>query len=288
MNEVKIGWVGLGTMGMPMARQLMKAGYLVSAYNRSQEKVNALVLQGAHEALSPEELLRNTDVIFVMVSDDVAIQEIFGGNEGLLKAHVSGKIIINMSTVSPKISEKLAVLCQNQGNSYLDAPVSGSVKQALEGQLVIMVGGDETVYEKVKPILEHLGKLSLWIGPNGAGNRAKLAMNTLLGLYAQGLAESVLFANSKGIRTEDLMALINNSALGNVFTRIKGDAIMAEDYQAAFALKHIAKDLRLAKAEGMSGRLAKVSYDTFQKAEAEFGQEDIIAVLKYSQKTDKK
>lgn len=288
MNEVKIGWVGLGTMGMPMAKQLMKAGYLVSAYNRSQEKVNALVFQGAHEALSPEELLRNTDVIFVMVSDDEAIQEIFGGNEGLLKAHVSGKIIINMSTVSPKISEKLAILCQNQGNSYLDAPVSGSVKQAFEGQLVIMVGGDETVYEKVKPILEHLGKLSLWIGPNGAGNQAKLAMNTLLGFYAQGLAESVLFANAKGIRTEDLMALINNSALGNVFTRIKGDAIMAEDYQAAFALKHIAKDLRLVKAEGMSGRLAKVSYDTFQKAEAEFGAEDIIAVLKYSQKGTKK
>jgi len=280
MNTTKIGWIGLGNMGIPMAGQLITAGYSVTAYNRSKAKESALKEMGAEIALTPAELLEETDVVFVMVSDDQAISEIFGGEEGLLQAKTSDKIIINMSTVSPKISKEMAGRCRDIESFYLDAPVSGSVKQAETGQLVIMVGGEEEIFEKVKPILEKLGKLAVLVGSYGAGNTAKLAINSLLALYAQGLAETVVFANQNGIETADLLNLINNAAIGNIFTKIKGDAIIGDNYKAAFALKHIVKDLGLAKDEGISSPLAKTAYETFKNAEAGYGEEDIIAIIK--------
>lgn len=280
MSTTNIGWIGLGNMGIPMSGQLIKAGYPVTVYNRSKEKEASLKATGAAIAATPKELIQQTDIVFIMVSNDEAISEIFNGDNGLLSAKVTGKIIINMSTVSPDISKRVAALSKEQGNHYLDAPVSGSVKQAEDGQLVIMVGGEASIFEQAKPVLEKLGKLALLVGDTGAGNTAKLAINTLLSFHAQGLAEAVVFAQQHHIKTEDMLTIINNSALGNVFAKIKGDAIIKDNYQAAFALKHIAKDLRLAKAEGLNSPLAKVAYHTFQEAEAEFGNEDIIAIIK--------
>ncbi|QIL40334.1 NAD(P)-dependent oxidoreductase [Pedobacter sp. HDW13] len=280
MNTTKIGWIGLGNMGIPMATQLIEAGYEVRVYNRSKAKEGTLKEMGALLAQTPKDLIAQTDVVFVMVSDDAAIEAIFNDTDGVLSAEVAGKIIINMSTVSPSISRQMAEACTAKGLHYLDAPVSGSVKQAETGQLVIMVGGDELAFNEVKPILEKLGKLAMRVGETGAGNSAKLAINSLLALYAQGLAETVVFANAQGIKTEDLLNLINNAAIGNIFTKIKGDAIVADQYQAAFALKHIVKDLNLAKAEGISSPLAKTALQTFESASIRYGEEDIIAVIK--------
>jgi 3-hydroxyisobutyrate dehydrogenase len=280
MNTTKIGWIGLGKMGIPMSTQLIKAGYPVTVYNRNKEKAKSLEIAGAKIASSPRELIQQSAVILIMVTDDQAIREIFINDDGLLSAKTTGKVIINMSTVSPEISREMALLCNMQSNHYLDAPVSGSVKQAEDGGLVIMVGGEEKIFQETKPILECIGKLAMLVGPHGAGNVAKLAINTLLAFHAQGLAEAVVFARQNKIKTEDLLKLINNSALGNAFSKIKGDAIIQNNYQAAFALKHIAKDLRLAKGEGLTTPLAEVVFQTFQQAEPIFGEEDIIAVIK--------
>ncbi|WP_231425210.1 NAD(P)-dependent oxidoreductase [Pedobacter sp. Leaf250] len=277
---MNIGWIGLGNMGIPMAAQLINAGYKVSVYNRSKDKGIELNKLGSTIAETPKSLLENVDIVIIMVSDDEAIKQIFESENGLLSAEASGKIIINMSTVSPAVSKAMDQKSQQKGNAYLDAPVSGSVKQAETGQLVIVVGGDETVFEKAKPVLDTLGKLTLRVGETGAGNQAKLAINSLLALYAQGLAETVLFANNNGIKTDDLLNLINNAAIGNIFTKIKGDAILADHYKPAFALKHIVKDLRLARDEGISSPLAETALKTFESAEAAFGEEDLIAVIK--------
>lgn len=281
MSTTTIGWIGLGKMGVPMSGNLIKAGYQVTVYNRTKEKEEIVRSQGASTANSPADLIKQCAVIVLMVSDDEAVKQLFTGKNGLLSASATGKIIINMSTISPGISKEMAVLCKQQGNEYLDAPVSGSVKQAEEGQLVIMAGGEPTAFEQVKPVLERLGKLALLVGGHGAGNTAKLAINTLLGFHAQGLAEAVVFARHHGIETQDLLTLINNSALGNIFIKIKGEAILHNNYQAAFALKHIAKDLRLAKKEGLNTPLGEVVYKTFQQAESTLGEEDIIAIIKH-------
>ena len=280
MQTIKTGWIGLGTMGSPMCSQLIKAGYPVTIYNRSKDKEDALKALGASTALTPALVMEESNIIFIMVSDDAATNEIFGGDDGLLAAKVTGRIIINMSSVSPGISKKYSKLCKQSGNRYLDAPVSGSLKQALEAQLVIMVGGEAEIFTIAKPLLECLGKLVMHLGETGAGNTAKLAINTLLGIQAQGLAEAVAFANTNGIETTDLLTLINNSALASPFVKIKGDAIIANNFTPAFALKHIVKDLGLATDEGMTTPLGITAYNSYKEASAQFAEEDIIAIYK--------
>jgi len=280
MNTTKIGWIGLGKMGTPMSQSLIKAGFPVVVYNRTKEKEEGLKASGAGVASTPAALIQQVDVVIIMVTDDKAINDIFNGENGLLAAGACGKVVINMSTVSLAISKDMAAACEQLGNHYLDAPVSGSVKQAQEAQLVIMAGGDEATFAKAKPILEKIGRMVLLVGDTGAGNTAKLAINTLLGIQAQGLAEAVAFAQQSGIKDTDLMTLINNSALGSPFIKIKGEAIVNNDFNAMFSLSNIAKDLRLAKDIGLSTPLGEVAYQTFQDAEPALGDEDIIAVYK--------
>lgn len=263
-----------------MAGNLMKAGYPVSVYNRNQAKADTLLQEGAMWANSPAELIQKATVVFLMVSDDAAVKEVFSAQNGLLSNDLTGKVVVNMSTVSPQISREMAELCQQNGASYLDAPVSGSVKQAQEGSLVIMVGGKEETTAQVRPLFDVLGKMALWLGPAGAGNAAKLAINSLLALYALGLAETVVFARNQGIQVVDLLQLLNNGALSNVFTKIKGDAILQDNYEAAFALKHIVKDLGLAKNEGLQSPLAQTAFATFEAANNQLAEEDLIAIIK--------
>jgi len=276
----KIGWIGLGTMGIPMVQRLLDHGYPVTVYNRTKGKEAAFTETGIPIALSPSELMTQTEVVIIMVSDDQAIRDVFNGENGLLSSGVSGKVIINMSTVSAGVSKEMAKLCLEQGNEYMDAPVSGSVKQAETGTLVVMAGGEEDVFEQVKPVLDLLSKLAIRVGGHGSGNSAKLAANTLLGIMSQGLAEVILFAQDNYIKPEDMMNIINNSAMGNTYMKIKGEAILQNNYRPAFALKHIAKDLRLAKQSGLNSPLGKTVYKTFQDAEGKFGEQDIIAVIK--------
>lgn len=276
----KIGWAGLGRMGIPMSQRLIKEGYPLTVYNRTTGKDDILVAQGAMVSLSPAQLIQQTDIIIIMVSDDKAVREIFTGKQGLLSALTHDKIIINMSTVSPEISREMSLLCLKKSIYYLDAPVSGSVKQAESGELVIMAGGDEVIFNRVKPILDNLGKLTIRVGDTGSGNAAKLAVNTFLGIISQGLSESVIFARNNGIEISDLLNIINNSALGSTYIKIKGDAILQKRYQAAFALKHIVKDLRLARESGLNTPLGETAYNSFKEAESEFGEEDIIAIIK--------
>lgn len=277
-NKTKIGWIGLGTMGTPMSKKLTEAGYDVTFYNRTTRANTGVNEQKI--AFSPAEIIDVTDVIFLMVSDDQAIREIFTGETGLLKPTATGKIIVNMSTVSPDISREMADLCKSQGNHYLDAPVSGSLKQAQEATLVIMVGGEESTFQKVKPILEKIGRLAMHVGDSGKGNTAKLVINTLLGVHVQALAEAFNFAKQQGIAVQDLSTLLNNSALSNPLMTIKGEQLLSQDFKARFALQHLAKDLRLAKDLGLSSPLGLTVHESFQEAEQKYGSEDVIAIAK--------
>lgn len=267
-------------MGKPMSKQLLKAGYPVSVYNRSKEKEHILEKEGAITAGSPKELLEKCDVVFMMVSDDAAVKDIFTAEKGLLAARTSHKIVVNMSTVSADISKEMAARLKEKDNQYLDAPVSGSVKQAEEASLVIIAGGETAVFEKVKPLLEIIGKKAIHLGDTGSGNLTKLAVNTFLGIITQGLAEAIKFSSTKNIRTEDLLDIINNSALGSPFIEIKGNAVLEDNFNAAFTLNHLTKDLRLAQEAGYDGPLGNEAYSTFKEAQSDLGEEDVIAIIK--------
>ncbi len=287
MSDVQLGWAGLGNMGTPIIKNLLKAGFKVAVYNRTKEKEKELIEAGATSAENPNQLIEKCDVVFTMVSDDEAVKQIYTGENGLLNNQNTGKLAIDMSTVSPATSRYLAEACHNKGMEFLDAPVSGSVKPAQDGTLIIMAGGAEQAFNRAKPIFDKIGKLSVYLGDNGAGSSAKLAINYLLGLNLQGLAETVLFAKKNGIKTEDMLTIINEGACGNGITRLKSTNIINNDFQAAFALKLIAKDLRLAGEQGLKTPLFAPLLNSYTQAlQKGLGEEDAAAIYKYLQDND--
>lgn len=280
MDAPKIGWIGLGAMGAPMAQNLIKAGYEVSVYNRTKAKEQELLKQGARPAETPAELIESTDLVFIMVTDDDAVRDVFKAKQGLLDAMSSGKIIVNMSTVSPEVSLEMDNLCEGGGKKYMDAPVSGSVKQASEASLVIMAGATAKLFDEVKPVLEKLGKAVFKVGETGAGNKAKLAVNMFLAIMTQGLAEMVAFAGQMGIKKEDILEIIGTGGLGSPYVKAKSKSILNNEFSSAFALKHMAKDLKLARDQQMDSKLGQVALETFDKATPGLGEEDVMAIIK--------
>ncbi|MGK0296208.1 MAG: 3-hydroxyisobutyrate dehydrogenase [Ulvibacter sp.] len=281
MNKLKLGWIGLGNMGNPMVKNLLNAGFEVAVHNRTKEKEAQSIDAGATSANSLQELMENCDVVLTMLSDDAAVKEIFEGPSGLLNRESPGKIIINMSTVSPATSRYLATNCSKREVTFIDAPVSGSVKPAQDGTLVILVGSTIESYEKVKPIFDVLGKISIHVGLAGVASSAKLSINYLLGLNLQGLAETIIFAENNGVSKEDMLSIINEGACGNGITKIKSTSIIEDSYPAAFALKHLVKDLGLAKEAGLNTPLIEPLFDSYAAAQYEgLGDEDVMAIIK--------
>jgi len=278
MKTEKIGWIGLGHMGTPMSLNLVKAGFDVSVYNRSSDKLQPLTERGAKAVDSVTELRDGCDAIFVMVSDDNAVKQIFSE---LLNGNIRGKLFINMSTVSPDTSKLIANQCSERSAFFLEAPVSGSVKPATEGNLIILAAGDETAYDRAIPYFERLGKFSLFLGDTGQGAIAKLAINYYLAITVQGIAETALFAQSHGLSPEVMMLIINESACGSPMSAMKTPSVISGNYPAAFPLKHMAKDVRLAREQGLDTAMSKPVYDTFQDAlNRQLGDEDVMAVIK--------
>lgn len=277
---MKIGWIGLGNMGIPMALNLVKAGYELTFYNRTPDKGEELATLGAKQASSLTEVVDKSDVIFTMVSDDNAVKSIYIEN-GILSHAEAGKIFIDMSTISPQTSQLIYNTALENGVKYLDAPVSGSVQPAKEGKLLVLVGGDEEVYEQVKSVFEPMSKLSIYLGGSGAGSNAKLAINLLLGITVQGIAESILFAEKQGIKQEDMLTIINESAVGTAISKMKTPSILNNEFPAAFALKHMAKDLRLASETMELQAIGSSANKTYQNAlEKGLGELDVMAILK--------
>ena len=164
MSRLKLGWIGLGNMGIPMVKNLLKAGFEVAVFNRTKQKEEELIANGASSAPDPQTLLETCDIVFTMLANDEAVKMVFEGEKGLLTNPAAGKMVIDMSTVSPDTSRYLSELCKKNQVDFLEAPVSGSVKPAQDGTLIILVGGDTSAYEKAKPAFEALGKLSVHVG----------------------------------------------------------------------------------------------------------------------------
>ncbi|EPZ49051.1 NAD(P)-dependent oxidoreductase [Alicyclobacillus acidoterrestris] len=279
---MKVGWIGLGNMGVPMVRNLARAGVDVCAYNRSPKETE---LAGARTVHSLTEAVQGKDVVVLMVSDIAAIEDILF-EHGAAAAMSENTLVLNMSTIGVDETVKLAQTLQGRGLRFMDAPVLGSVKPAENAALTVVAGGEATDFEQMKPIFDAISKAAFHIGPCGKGAAMKLLVNAYLGMAVEALGECLTFGRENGLSAELMLSVLENSAVWSPMIAGKRDMLLNEEYGAQFALRHLTKDLGLAIRQatqvGAAMPAVHTTLDTFQKAVADgYGDEDMIAVLKH-------
>ena len=242
----KIGFVGLGIMGQPMALNLLKTGHSLTVFNRTREKAAALEKAGARVAASPAEAVREADFVFSIVSDTAAMEEVALGNNGVLEGIRSGAIFIDSSTINPAVSRKLACHTAGKGASFLDAPVTGSKHGAEKGELTFMIGGEREVFDHALPVLTSLGKKHIYCGVNGAGLSAKLAQNAIQSTMVEIFCEGFVLAAKAGVKPETMFEIVQSSMARAALTDFKAPFIFKGDFTPYFPLKWMHTDLTLA------------------------------------------
>lgn len=240
-----VGLIGLGLMGRPMGANLLKAGYALTVWNRTPARAAELVKRGAKLAASAREAAA-ADVVFTIVSDPPALEEVLWGPQGAMEGLRRGAIYVDSSTVSPALARRIATACSERGVRFLDAPVTGGTWGAEKGELVFMVGGDTATLKEVEPILGTMGKRWFHLGPNGAGQTIKLAMNMILALQVQGLAEALALVTSAGIAGEKLVEVMQSSMARSGVLDVKAPMLLKGDYTPSFPLRLMHKDMGLA------------------------------------------
>lgn len=283
-RTMRIGFVGLGIMGSAMAANLQKAGYRLTVWNRSADKSAVLEAAGAVRAASPRELAEGSDLVISMMSDPAAVAAVRDGDSGIVAGLRQGSGYIDMSTVDAESSQFSARLTHEHGALFLEAPVAGSRKPAEEAALTIMAAGDRELYDRVMPVLETLGKKILFVGDVGSAARMKLANNLVMGGMLSALCEGLALIARSGLDAEQFLEVLDSGALANPMFRLKGPMVANNAvFPAAFPLKHMQKDLRLALqlAEEMGQPLfaTAVVNELFKKALAVgLGDSDFAAV----------
>jgi 3-hydroxyisobutyrate dehydrogenase-like beta-hydroxyacid dehydrogenase len=242
---VRVGFIGLGLMGGPMAANIARAGYPLAVYNRTASKASPLRSLGATAAASPKEVAQVSQVVLTMLADAAAVEAVLHGDEGLLAGGRPGMVLIDMSTVSPAQSRRLASELAGHGWKMLDAPVFGSTGPAKEGTLGILVGGETSVFEENREILSRMGKYICHFGPNGSGAAAKLCFNLMVASQVAGLAEAMTLAARSGLDLARVGEAILASPVASSLIQRKVPLIVNGDFAAAFPLKHMHKDLGL-------------------------------------------
>ena len=250
MSEVQqslqnIGWIGLGKMGHPMAINLIKAGKKVSVFNRTTEKTKAHVNLGGIAISSIKELASSSDVIFTMISDDKAIEEIALSDDGIIANTQERASLIDMSTISPAMSAKVAEAATEKHINYLRAPVNGTVMQAEAASLVILCSGPKTAYEDCLPLLEILGSKIFYIGEDEQARFLKLCINAMVGISSSMMGEALAFGEAGGLDWNTMIDVISSSAVGSPILNYKKETLKKRDFTPAFTARQMAKDFDL-------------------------------------------
>jgi 3-hydroxyisobutyrate dehydrogenase-like beta-hydroxyacid dehydrogenase len=241
----KVGFIGLGLMGGPMAANIARAGFPLTVFNRSPEKADPVVQLGAKWVSSPREVAENSEVVVTMLSDAAAVRAVLEGEHGLVAGAGEGMVLIDMSTVSPTESRKTAEFLGTHGIRMLDAPVYGSTGPATDGTLGIMVGGDEVVFEEQKTLLGVMGKNIFYMGDQGSGTAVKLCFNLMVAGQVISLAEAMVLADKSGLDLKQVGEVVTSSGINSNLIERKVDNIVTDNYAPAFPLKHMHKDLGL-------------------------------------------
>jgi 2-hydroxy-3-oxopropionate reductase len=242
----RIGLIGLGLMGRPMGMNLLKAGHTLTVWNRTAARADELVAAGAKLAKTPREVAEDSEILFSIVSDPPALESVLWGQDGALGGLKAGSIYVDSSTVSPVLVKKVAAACQQRGGRFLDAPVTGGDWGAREGNLVFMVGGDAATFKEVEPVLSVMGKKFFHLGPNGAGQTIKLAMNAILALEVGAVAEAIGLVTKAGLAGEQLLEVLQSSMGRSGLLDLKTPLMLKGDFKPSFPLRLMHKDLGLA------------------------------------------
>lgn len=280
----KVGFIGLGLMGKPMAMNLLKAGYPLTVYNRTRRKEKELADTGAIRAKNPEELAGNSKVIITMVSDPPALKKVILGKNGVIHGVKRGSILIDMSTIAPSVIREIAKELKKKGVEMLDAPVSGSVPAATAGTLCIMAGGKKEIYDKSLKILKVMGKKIFYMGKSGMGSYMKLVVNLIAAIINQSMAEGLVLGAKSGIDPELLLEVLSAGAGKAALIEVKGPAILKRNFKANFALRHMYKDLGLILSAGeelevplpLTGRTKEIYGKALEKG---LGEKDFCAII---------
>src|SRR5271169_3254226 len=285
-----VGLIGLGLMGKPMGRNLLKAGFPLVVWNRSKARADELVSEGARLGAKPREVAALADVLITIVSDPPAVEEILWGADGALDGLRRGSTLIDSSTISPDLARRAAAACAEKGVEYLDAPVTGGDWGAKKGELVFMIGGKAEVVERVKQVLEALGKRFFLLGPNGAGQTVKLAMNLILALEVEALAEALALVTTAGVPGEKLVEVMQSSMARAAVLDVKAPLILKKEFPPSFPLRLMHKDIRLAlelaRQEGLNLPAANAAYATYSAVkDASKDDPDYAAVARYWNKS---
>ncbi|MDP9339861.1 MAG: NAD(P)-dependent oxidoreductase [Acidobacteriota bacterium] len=287
--QSKIGFIGLGLMGRPMALNLVKAGFAVTVWNRTASRADELVVAGASLAKSLRELAADSDLLITIVSDPPALEEVLWGADGAMQSLRPGSIYIDSSTVSPDLARKIAAACAERGVRFLDAPVTGGDWGAKKGELIFMAGGDVSTLTEAEPVLRVLGKKWFHLGENGAGQTIKLAMNLILALQVEALAEALALVNAAGIQGEKLVEVMQSSMARSGVLDVKSQNLLKGEYTPSFPLRLMHKDMKLAlelaKRVSVDLPTTTAAYKTYSKVKEEAKEDlDYSAVMKFWKK----
>ena len=250
MNTTQIGFVGLGIMGKPMAKNLIDAGYSSTVFDINQVAVDELVEYGCTKANSGKEISESNQYIITMVPDSADSEKAILGDNGVLEGASKGKIIIDMSSIAPGVSQKIANMCEENGVSFLDAPVSGGEPKAIDGSLAIMVGGKENIFTKCKPIFEVLGSSVVLCGNYGAGNTTKLANQIIVAANIEAVSEALVLAKKAGLDPNTVFNAIKGGLAGSTVLNAKAPMMITGDFNPGFRIKLHQKDLHNALLTG--------------------------------------
>lgn len=245
----RVGLIGLGLMGRPMGMNLLKVGHKLTVWNRTASRAQELVAAGAKLAKTPREAAAEAEILLTMVSDPPALEEVLWGhegkNDGALGGLRAGSIYIDSSTVSPALARKIAAACAERQVRFLDAPVTGGDWGAREGNLVFMIGGAAATLKEMEPILGAMGKKWFHLGPNGAGQTIKLAMNGILALQVGAMAEALALVTRAGLQGEQLIEVMQASMARSGVLDVKSPLMVKGDFKPSFPLRLMHKDLGL-------------------------------------------
>jgi 3-hydroxyisobutyrate dehydrogenase len=286
VNMLRVGFIGLGAMGLPMARNILRAGFPLTVWARRPEATDLIRQDGAAGADSPAALAKESDIVILMVTNSPDVEGLVAGPEGILQTPHEGLVIVDMSTISPSVSRDMATRCGEQGVFFLDAPVSGGTQGAQAGTLSIMVGGDSSAFDRARPVLDAMGAKIFHVGPSGAGEVIKLANNILVGSIAAATAEALVLGVKAGADLEVMAEVIGVSTgaswqLSNQFPL----RAFTGGFQPGFMTNLLAKDLDLALELAAEQRtpllMTAIARQLYTEAQgAGYGRDDYTSVLR--------